>query len=72
MQTVTTGVPPFGDYTQSLCQFNCTVGTNCVTTPSDTLLGEYCSAVSNTVHCYESGDKRHVTKKDRPVRPIAG
>lgn len=40
---------------------------NCVTIPFDALLGEYCTAGSDTVYFYQDDVKKAVTKEDRPV-----
>ena len=57
MQTILTDSPTLVGYLQSLCLYKGRVGTVYVTTPSDVLLGQYCTAGSRTLYCYQNGER---------------
>ena len=67
MPTIPTHPPTSVDDLRTLCLYKDSFGTDCVTTPSNALLGQYCTEGSSTVCCCRNGEKRQVRKEDRLV-----
>ena len=62
MPTISTDAQTVVDDLQTLCLYKGSVGTKCVTTPSDVSLGHYCTVRSSAVYFYYNREKKERNK----------